>query len=188
LSSLISHYLSKILNQNTLEILTEIFAIPVRYSIVYSHVYVFPQAYSQEKFLEPNVGLIFKLVNMGIRGLATFISNNSSQYLQSHRLHDCTIIVDGNNLASQLYIYFSKSNAAYGGDYDRYYKCIKHFFDCLAECKVQALVVFDGGYEKRKLPTFWERLKGKIYACNKVNPNNQTRKNVFPLLMRETFR
>lgn len=125
---------------------------------------------------------------MGVRGLATFISNNSSQYLQSHRLHNCTIIVDGNNLASQLYIYSSKSNPAYGGDYDRYYRCIKHFFDCLAECKIQALVIFDGGYEKRKLPTVWERLKGKIYACNKVNPNNQTRKNVFPLLMRETFR
>ncbi|XP_059485028.1 protein asteroid [Neocloeon triangulifer] len=125
---------------------------------------------------------------MGVRGLATFISSDSSLYLQSHRLHDCTLIVDGNSLASQLYVHFSKSNPAYGGDYDRYYRCIKNFFDCLAKCKVQPLVVFDGGYEKRKLPTMWERLKGKIYACSKVNPVNQTRKNVFPLLMRETFR
>ncbi|CAB3361151.1 Hypothetical predicted protein [Cloeon dipterum] len=102
---------------------------------------------------------------MGVRGLATFISNNASDYLQTHRLQDCTLVVDGNNLASQL-----------------------DFFEKLKACGIESLVLFDGGYEARKLPTVWNRLKGKIQACSKVNPANQTRKNVFPLFHRETFK
>ncbi|KAF4526072.1 hypothetical protein B566_EDAN007565 [Ephemera danica] len=128
------------------------------------------------------------VLTMGIRGLTTFISNNSRTYLSSHKLHDCTIVIDGNNLASQLYVWFSKSNSAFGGDYDRYYKCVRNFFLRLKECNITALVVFDGGYETRKLGTVWARLRNKFLVCKKVNPKNQVRKNMFPLLMKEQFR
>jgi hypothetical protein len=125
---------------------------------------------------------------MGIRGLTTFISNNPRTYLSDHRLHDCIIVIDGNNISSQLYVWYSKSNSAFGGDYDRYYKCVYNFFTLLKICNVTPLVVFDGGYETRKLGTVWIRLRNKFLICKKISPKNQTRKNMFPLLMKEHFR
>lgn len=125
---------------------------------------------------------------MGVRGLTTYIAKHADQYLQMYELHDCYIVIDGNNIASQLYNWFSKCNSAFGGDYDTYRETVINFFTLLKRCNVKPIVLFDGGYESRKLATVKMRLRTRYYTAKKVTPVNQSKIKVFPLLMREEFK
>ncbi|KAJ9584930.1 hypothetical protein L9F63_020736 [Diploptera punctata] len=124
---------------------------------------------------------------MGVRGLTTYISKRSDRYLEPYELKCCTIVIDGNNIACQLYNWFSKCNCAFGGDYDKYANCVKEFFTLLLKCEVKPLVIFDGGYETKKLPTVRERLKKKLQTAKCVNPMTQSKLHVFPLFMKDVF-
>jgi hypothetical protein len=108
--------------------------------------------------------------------------------LEPYELKDCCIVIDGNSLASQLYNCVSSCNCAFGGDYDEYANCVKHFFSLLKGCSVSSLVIFDGGYETRKLPTVCARLKRKLSVARIVTPVTQSKLKCFPLLMNEVFR
>lgn len=54
---------------------------------------------------------------MGVRGLTTFIAKNASRYLEPHELHDTNLVIDGDNLCSQLYKKCDKGLSAFGGQY-----------------------------------------------------------------------
>jgi hypothetical protein len=125
---------------------------------------------------------------MGIRGLTSYISRHSDQYLEPYELKDCSIVIDGNSLASQLYSWVSNCNCAFGGDYDKYASCVKNFFCLLNRCNVTSLVIFDGGYETRKLPTVYARLRNKLSIARTVTPVTQSKFKCFPVLMNEVFR
>ncbi|XP_063698994.1 protein asteroid [Culicoides brevitarsis] len=120
---------------------------------------------------------------MGVRGLTTYIAKNAEQYLVPFELHDCNLVIDGDNLASQL---FNKThNSAFGGNYDEYYKAVLHFFALLRSCNVTPFVLMDGGYEERKMRTIKARLQTRITSVKYALPLSS--KPVIPLFMREVF-
>lgn len=122
---------------------------------------------------------------MGVRGLTSFIAHRAEFYLKPYELHDCNLVIDGDNLACNLYKDVSGKNSAFGGDYDSFYRSVVEFFHVLGECNIRSYVLMDGGYEKKKLRTVWQRFRGKVSAIKKIDPLNSH--NVFPLMMREVF-
>ncbi|XP_031623360.1 protein asteroid [Contarinia nasturtii] len=120
---------------------------------------------------------------MGVRGLTSYIAKNAEQYLDSHELHDCDVVVDGDSLACQLY---KSINSAFGGNYDQFYRVVCNFFGMLKQCNVTAYVLLDGGYEPKKLSTVRQRLRSKIGAIKYLNPFEQSTP-TFPIMMREVF-
>ncbi|XP_005175977.2 protein asteroid [Musca domestica] len=122
---------------------------------------------------------------MGVRGLTGFIARNAEKYLTPYELHDTNLVIDGDNLACNLYKDASGINSAFGGDYDEFYRAVVNFFVVLAECNIKAYVLMDGGYEQRKLRTVGKRMRGKICVIKRINPNASI--TVFPLMMKEVF-
>lgn len=124
---------------------------------------------------------------MGIRGLTTFIRENSYKCMESYQLHDTYLVIDGNNLASHLYIWHANCYDCFGGDYDKYAKLIEYFFDLLKQCNVTPLVILDGGYENKKLATIYSRVRSSINLAGKLNSSTEGTYKVFPLHTREIF-
>ena len=82
---------------------------------------------------------------MGVRGLATYIDKNQ-HVLRDFDLHDCPLVIDGNNLYYALY-HGLKTGHASNGDYDLFAKLIRKFFHHLRECNVVPYVVL--GWSRR---------------------------------------
>ncbi|XP_037958616.1 protein asteroid [Teleopsis dalmanni] len=122
---------------------------------------------------------------MGVRGLTSYIARRAELYLTPYELHDCSLVIDGDNLACNLYKDVTGTYSAFGGDYDDFYRGVVQFFHVLAECNVQAYVLMDGGYEHRKLRTVAKRLRGKISVIRRINPCGSIP--VFPVMMKEVF-
>lgn len=55
---------------------------------------------------------------MGVRGLTTFIAKQAERYLDPYELHDCKLIIDGDNLCAQIYKQCDRGLSAFGGNYD----------------------------------------------------------------------
>ncbi|KAI4464504.1 asteroid protein [Holotrichia oblita] len=124
---------------------------------------------------------------MGVRGLTTFIAQNPDRYLKRYELHDTYLVIDGNNLAAQLYKWHAKCYDCFGGDYDKYAQCVLNFFNSLRECNVTPLIIFDGGYENKKLKTVYSRIKTRIQQAKILNSVTENSMTVFPLFLRELF-
>lgn len=124
---------------------------------------------------------------MGIRGLTTFVQHRSEEFFDDYELHDCNLVIDGNSIACQLYKWHTRTNDCFGGDYDKYAAVIKQLFMLLKECNVTPYVIFDGGYEQKKLSTILDRMKNKIQAAKDLNPVTEGSVSVFPLFLREAF-
>ncbi|XP_065357891.1 protein asteroid [Calliphora vicina] len=122
---------------------------------------------------------------MGVRGLTGFIARNAELYLTPYELHDCNLVIDGDNLACNLYKDVTGNYSAFGGDYDDFYRAVVNFFVVLAECNIKAYVLMDGGYEQRKLRTVGKRMRGKISVIKRINPCASI--TVFPVMMKEVF-
>lgn len=125
---------------------------------------------------------------MGVPGLTTYISNDSERYLEYYALHDSYLVIDGNNICCQLYMWYAKCNCAFGGDYDKYAQCVGDFFDKLLRCNVTPLVLIDGGCEDKKLKTIVSRTKQKIEIASNYTLSSQQRSKFLPLLLREVFK
>ncbi|KAJ8918390.1 hypothetical protein NQ315_008086 [Exocentrus adspersus] len=124
---------------------------------------------------------------MGIRGLTTFIQNRSNLYLEEYELHDTSLVIDGNAIACQLYKWHCKSNDCFGGDYDKYAAVVENLFEMLNVCNVTPYVIFDGGYETRKVATIISRMKNRIQSAQQLSSVTEHSVSVFPLFLRETF-
>lgn len=122
---------------------------------------------------------------MGVRGLTTYIAQNAKQFLKPYELHDCDVVIDGDNLSSQIYKWLSHCNSAFGGDYDQYYRTVVHVFKLFEKCNVTPYVLLDGGYEQKKLKVVKQRLRSKIASIKYIRPTSNT--STFPLMMREVF-
>lgn len=59
---------------------------------------------------------------MGVRGLTGFIARHAELYLTPYELHDCNLVIDGDNLACNLYKDVTGNYSAFGGDYDDFYR------------------------------------------------------------------
>ncbi|KAG5876540.1 hypothetical protein JTB14_010311 [Gonioctena quinquepunctata] len=124
---------------------------------------------------------------MGIRGLTTFISNNSNILMENHELHDTDVVFDGDSLLHHLYSVTKESNECFGGDYDKFANTIYDFFKILSDCKITPYIIIDGGYEPRKMDTIKRRFKDSLQKAKLVNPNTYKNSNFHPLLMKEVF-
>lgn len=125
---------------------------------------------------------------MGIRGLTTFIQSRSHLYMDSYELHDTNLVIDGNAIACQLYRWHTIGiNDCFGGDYDKYGKVILDFFQLLFDCNITPYVVFDGGYEKKKVATVISRMKNKVTTAAALDSVSEGSLSVFPLFLKDCF-
>ncbi|XP_065225993.1 protein asteroid [Planococcus citri] len=124
---------------------------------------------------------------MGIFGLTSYVSEHASELLKPHKLHDCSVLIDGYAAASIIYSHYTKCTHAFGGDYDKFANSVIEFVDILKKCNIYACFVFDGGYEKRKLKTVIDRLKLNIAICSQFK-NKYRESKCFPLLLRDVFK
>lgn len=122
---------------------------------------------------------------MGVRGLTSYVARNADHYLKPYELHDTNLVIDGDNLACNLYKDLSGIYSAFGGDYDDYYRGVLRFFAVLAECHVTPFVLMDGGYQSRKMYTVTQRMRNKISIIKRINPAGSV--TIFPLMLKEVF-
>ncbi|KAK6178565.1 hypothetical protein SNE40_013326 [Patella caerulea] len=117
---------------------------------------------------------------MGVKGLTAFIDDNPV-LLQDYKLHDCKVILDGNNFIHFVYNKYSLT-FQYDGDYFNYYKKIQLLFSNFKLCNIHPYVIFDGGYEvsDSKLRTLKERAAKRIKQA--INQNS-----LLPILARKAF-
>ncbi|XP_015190983.1 PREDICTED: protein asteroid [Polistes dominula] len=108
---------------------------------------------------------------MGIKGLTSYIQDHAEYFLQDYKLCDTFLVIDGSNLAYQLYWKYTKSNEAFGGDYDNYADSVKNFFVNLSNYKVTPLVLMDGSFESRKTKTAMTRLYDRYKSARDHFPN-----------------
>lgn len=122
---------------------------------------------------------------MGIHGLTGFIDNNQ-HLLHQHELHDCAVVLDGNNFYHFLY-YACHVQCSFGGDYDVYRKKIISTLESFKVCGITPFFVMDGAYtvDGRKLKTSLSRASARIRLVD-VMANNQ-RGQALPCLAYETF-
>lgn len=125
---------------------------------------------------------------MGVKGLSTFIARNANEYFKAYQLHDTYLLIDGLCLACHLYKWHSKCNDCFGGDYDKYAHTVYKFFHILQECNVIPIVIFDGGYEDRKLNTVCDRMRERVRLGKNLNAVTEGGLNMFPLFVRELFK
>uniref|UniRef100_A0A1B6DTK4 Asteroid domain-containing protein n=3 Tax=Clastoptera arizonana TaxID=38151 RepID=A0A1B6DTK4_9HEMI len=103
---------------------------------------------------------------MGVRGLKTFIDSNQEKFLQDYKLHNCYIVIDGDNIAVKILFSENHDSENFGGSYYEYAKNIRKFFETLRKCNVNPIIVFDGGYESKKLQTICNRKDSRILSSN----------------------
>ncbi|RXG54535.1 Protein asteroid [Armadillidium vulgare] len=123
---------------------------------------------------------------MGIRGLYSYIQEFADASLAWHKLRNCKLVIDGNNLAHEIYGNSPGINPAFGGDYDKYAVYIENFS---IKCNVDPIVIMDGGYPmlRNKFKTVYSRLTDQMDTCRKINPDNQDSMKVFPIMARSVF-
>ncbi|KAK7114748.1 single-strand DNA endonuclease ASTE1-like [Littorina saxatilis] len=122
---------------------------------------------------------------MGIHGLTSFIDNNPHM-LKDRQLHDCKIVIDGNNFYHFLYSYCNV-RFQFGGDYDIYQRKISMIFNLFKSCGIEVFVVFDGAYtvDGKKFKTTIGRARDRMYAAKRVMYGH--RGGLIPCLARQTF-
>lgn len=123
---------------------------------------------------------------MGISGLTKYVSERSCLYMKSFELHDCYLLVDGNNICALLYVNGTTGDSIFGGNYDEYYKIVKQFFLNFKKCNITPIVLFDGGHETKKIKTVLTRAKAKM-DCLKALARKYSSTKFFPPFMRDVF-
>lgn len=125
---------------------------------------------------------------MGVRGLSTFFNNNP-QLSKPFKLHDTSVIIDGNNL---LHLLHSENNidCMYGGEYHEYVAAIKNYFSSFEKCNIKPIVIFDGGYDTsdRKFRTCLLRSKTRLTVTQYIAKHGECSDNLLPICAREIFR
>ena len=93
---------------------------------------------------------------MGIKGLMSFVTEKFSKWDTKELSRGSKLVIDGNNVASQLYTH----GWSHGGNYREFYNKVEGFFNDLKGRGIEPFVVFDGiDHEGRKFPTFCKRKK-----------------------------
>lgn len=68
---------------------------------------------------------------MGVKSLSTYIRENVSKCIEKDRLQNCGVVIDGNNLAHDLYYQCPAINSCFGGDYDKFATYVQEYFQTL---------------------------------------------------------
>lgn len=122
---------------------------------------------------------------MGIHGLTSFIDNNP-HLLKDRQLHDCRVVIDGNNFYHFLY-YYCNVRFQFGGDYDIFQRKISMIFSMFRSCNVEVFVVLDGAYtvDGKKFKTTISRARDRVFAAKRIVHGQ--RGSLIPCLARQTF-
>ena len=75
-----------------------------------------------------NYIIIIDTIKMGIRGLSTYIQDHHNLCIEWYKLHDCKVVIDGNNLAHEIFRSCYGINSAFGGDYDKFSAHVENYF------------------------------------------------------------
>ncbi|KAJ8675444.1 hypothetical protein QAD02_011230 [Eretmocerus hayati] len=123
---------------------------------------------------------------MGIAGLASYMDKHSSDFMKKYKLHDCPLVIDGNNILHQLFV-DSGSDYKCGGNYTKYAQHVSLFLTKLLQCKITPIVIMDGGWEEKKMCTMYNRLKERIEraADEKSCPKHKI---ILPILAKHVFK
>ncbi|CAL8235436.1 unnamed protein product [Boreogadus saida] len=99
---------------------------------------------------------------MGVKGMLSLLKDYSQIY-QDIRFRDSKLLVDGTNLAYDLY-YRSNLDQNRGGEYLAYQVQVQALFTTLADCGIKPYVVMDGGSGTSdiKLDTLVDQARGKV--------------------------
>lgn len=123
---------------------------------------------------------------MGVRGLFTFSQSHES-FFENYELKDCKLVIDGNNLRYHLFNTCPRKNCAFGGDYDKYYKTVKGYFEWLLSVGVEPVVIMDGTFEPGKRRTVFQRSRDMAANSVKCTCRTQSRILVLPLFAKKVF-
>lgn len=123
---------------------------------------------------------------MGVKGFTTYMSKNAHLFHEYYELRNCYVVLDGSGIAINLYMWHTKSNDCYGGDYDNYANTVYRFFRLLKQCDITPIILFDGGYENRKFKTVFGRMRNRIHSIRKLNGSRSDPK-VYPIFTKEIF-
>uniref|UniRef100_A0A8C5AA21 Asteroid homolog 1 n=1 Tax=Gadus morhua TaxID=8049 RepID=A0A8C5AA21_GADMO len=99
---------------------------------------------------------------MGVKGLSSLLKDYSQIY-QDIRFRDSKLLVDGTNLAYNLYD-MANLDQNHGGEYLAYQVQIQALFKALIDCEIKAYVVIDGGSGTSdiKLDTRMDRQRARL--------------------------
>ncbi|VDN13079.1 unnamed protein product [Dibothriocephalus latus] len=101
---------------------------------------------------------------MGVSLLQTFLRNNPSNFT-TYRLHSTTIVVDGPNIANNLYEEASILNQ-FNGEYLQYEALVERYLLNMRKCEVEPIFVFDGLHEVRIFSKSDAMLNVLLYGIN----------------------
>lgn len=127
---------------------------------------------------------------MGVPGLTLFVKNH--ELIKRHKLHNTTVIVDGNNLSYSLYFKYqnsSRNNHIFGGDYSLWAVHVSNFFRSLMKCGVHPIVVLDGSFDpsNRKLNTKVGRMETSLRTTYQIYKHNTFDEGIVPLMNLQVF-
>ncbi|XP_059909349.1 protein asteroid homolog 1-like isoform X1 [Gadus macrocephalus] len=102
---------------------------------------------------------------MGVDDLCSLLEDYSQIY-QDIRFRDSKLVVDGTNLAYDLY-YRSNLDQNHGGEYLAFQVEVLALFKALSDCGIKPYVVMDGGSGTSdiKLDTLMDRARGKVWRA-----------------------
>uniref|UniRef100_A0A915IKK9 Asteroid domain-containing protein n=1 Tax=Romanomermis culicivorax TaxID=13658 RepID=A0A915IKK9_ROMCU len=106
---------------------------------------------------------------MGIRGLTSLMNKYSSEVYERFELRDSTLIIDGYNLANDLY-FTGQVDIIFGGDYPKYCEIVTGFFRLLKARNVTPIVIMDGPFDEygAKKNTLRKRHGERIQRCRQA--------------------
>uniref|UniRef100_A0A6P7GYG0 Protein asteroid-like isoform X1 n=1 Tax=Diabrotica virgifera virgifera TaxID=50390 RepID=A0A6P7GYG0_DIAVI len=108
--------------------------------------------------------------------------------MESYKLHDTKVILDGSSVLCQLYYNHTISkNGCFGGDYDKYGNAVYKFFNMLFQCKITPYIILDGGYESRKIDYTLRMLEKRIVTAENLIPTTDGRHEPNPIFLEEAF-
>lgn len=88
---------------------------------------------------------------MGVKGLQTFLKNNSDTLSIKVDISNTSLVIDANNLLCQTFAVLALDkesmnfrNDIYGGDFIAYGDLIRLFFENLDKCNITPILVYDG--------------------------------------------
>ncbi|XP_042911956.1 single-strand DNA endonuclease ASTE1-like [Parasteatoda tepidariorum] len=125
---------------------------------------------------------------MGVKSLSTFMDANP-HLTMPYKLHDCTIVIDGNNLLHFLYS-FNKISYVFGGDYITYTSKVGAYFSSFKKCNIKPIVVLDGGKDDsdRYLPTQIERWRQRVSRVKIASETGKIEEPFLPINAKSVFK
>jgi hypothetical protein len=78
---------------------------------------------------------MFSSLEMGIRGLSTFIEHKI-ELLSQFQLCNCNVLLDGDSIYHKMYSECTLT-CLFGGEYDQFHKYCQQMFESFRQCQIK---------------------------------------------------